>query len=99
MARSLYLVLMILLISTGAHAADPATTVTVYKSASCGCCGGWVDYLRDNGFQVDTHDTEDLSAIKQKLGLLKIVMPSRIGIRDNDTSRFAAQLRCVREIV
>ena len=27
-----------------------AQTVTVYKDASCGCCGAWVDHLKANGF-------------------------------------------------
>ena len=29
---------------------------------SCGCCKGWVQHLRDNGFQVETMDMPDLSA-------------------------------------
>jgi hypothetical protein len=34
------------------QAAPPAPTVTVYKSASCGCCGKWVAHLRAAGFTV-----------------------------------------------
>ncbi len=43
--------------------------ITVYKSPTCGCCVGWVDYLRDNGFDVKTHDIPDLHDIKQEYGI------------------------------
>jgi len=43
--------------------------ITVWKSATCGCCQKWVDYLSDNGFDVVTHDVEDVVPIKQELGL------------------------------
>lgn len=40
--------------------------VTVYKTASCGCCNGWVDHMRRNGFDVTTRDLEwsELSAVR-----------------------------------
>jgi len=69
MNRLLRLIPLMLLLATGAHAAEPAKTITVYKSPTCGCCGGWVDYLRDNGFSVETHNTEALRDIKAKFGL------------------------------
>ncbi len=43
--------------------------VTVYKTSTCGCCGKWVDHLRDNGFAVDVHDLESVSPVKQHHGL------------------------------
>ena len=30
--------------------------ITVYKSPTCGCCKGWVDHVREAGFEVVTHD-------------------------------------------
>ena len=27
--------------------------IAVYKSPTCGCCAGWADYLRRNGFAAD----------------------------------------------
>ena len=59
----------LLLVVAGAHAAEPANSITVYKTPTCGCCGGWVDYLRDKGFLVESHDMQTLSDIKAKLGL------------------------------
>ncbi|MDH3315380.1 MAG: DUF411 domain-containing protein [Gammaproteobacteria bacterium] len=46
-------------------AADPAA-VTVYKTASCGCCQGWVEHMRNNGFDVTTRDLEwsELSSVR-----------------------------------
>tara|TARA_B110000196_G_C21078648_1_gene631310 strand:+ start:691 stop:1083 length:393 start_codon:yes stop_codon:yes gene_type:complete len=44
-------------------------TITVWKSASCGCCQRWVDYLQDDGFEVTAHNVDDVVSIKQKLGM------------------------------
>lgn len=44
---------------------DTATLV-VYKEATCPCCNAWVDYMRNNGFRVVTHNVTDLDAVKQK---------------------------------
>ncbi|MFZ0256541.1 MAG: DUF411 domain-containing protein [Gammaproteobacteria bacterium] len=46
-----------------------ATEITVYKSPSCGCCGNWIDHLRDNGFSVATRNVKDLSPIRSKHGV------------------------------
>lgn len=43
--------------------------ITVYKTPTCGCCSGWVDYLKQQGFKVTTHDLPDLSDIKRQHGL------------------------------
>ena len=68
MNRLIFSIWLLLLVA-GAHAAEPANTITVYKTPTCGCCGGWVDYLRDNGFHVESHDMKTLTDIKAKLGL------------------------------
>jgi hypothetical protein len=51
---------LIILFSGGSYAGGTASNVTVYKSPTCGCCAGWVDYLRDNGFKVVTHNVDSL---------------------------------------
>ena len=43
--------------------ASAATTVTVYKSPSCGCCAKWVDHLRAAGYTVVVHDTDNLDQV------------------------------------
>lgn len=34
-------------------------TITVYRSASCGCCGQYISYLKKNGFTVTVQFQED----------------------------------------
>lgn len=50
-------------------AMTPPTTITVYKSATCGCCAQWVEHLRANGFAPVVHDDEGMDAIKDDLGV------------------------------
>ncbi len=52
-----------------APAAQQANKVVVYKSPTCACCGKWIDYMRANGFTVEVHDQEDLTAIKRGSGV------------------------------
>lgn len=46
-----------------------AETVTVYKTPTCGCCSAWVDYLRDEGFEVEAHNLTDLTDVRAQHGL------------------------------
>ncbi|KEF40664.1 MAG: CopG family transcriptional regulator [Cyanobium sp. CACIAM 14] len=56
--------------SLAARASTPAQIpVTSYRSASCGCCKGWVQHMRANGFAVRDVVVADLPAIKQRLGV------------------------------
>lgn len=43
--------------------------VTVWKSPTCGCCGGWVDHLEEEGFEVEVVDSYDLQAVKAEHGV------------------------------
>ncbi len=53
--------------SSFAHAADKA--ITVYQDPNCGCCSGWVQHMRDAGFDVKAVKTADMATVKQKLGV------------------------------
>jgi hypothetical protein len=68
-----YALLLISLLGASAAMAQ-ATVVDVFKSPYCGCCGKWVEHLRQSGFEVKAHDVEDVPAVRQKLG-----MPDRLG--------------------
>lgn len=68
-----YALLLISFLGSSAAMAQ-AAAVEVFKSPYCGCCGKWVEHLRQNGFEVKTHDVEDVPAARQKLG-----MPDRLG--------------------
>lgn len=50
-------------------AAEQLPQVAVHKSASCGCCGLWVDHMRAAGFAVEVRNTDDLNPIKERLGV------------------------------
>lgn len=43
--------------------------IVVYKTATCGCCGSWVEYMKQHGFTVRTEDVTDLTAIKVENGV------------------------------
>jgi hypothetical protein len=46
-----------------------AAEVTVYKSATCGCCNAWIRHLEANGFAVRAHNVSDLDAYKRRHGV------------------------------
>jgi hypothetical protein len=52
-----------------APAAPAGPTVTVYKSPTCGCCGKWIAHLQAAGFTVVAHDTDDVSGMRNSLGV------------------------------
>jgi hypothetical protein len=43
--------------------------VTLYKNPECSCCEGYVAYLKDNGFAVESKPTNDLAEISRKAGV------------------------------
>lgn len=64
--RHSLLAIIMAAVSTSALAAIPAT---VYKSPSCGCCEAYVSYLKQNGFSVTAINRDDMTSIKQQLGV------------------------------
>ncbi|WP_189385625.1 DUF411 domain-containing protein [Advenella faeciporci] len=44
-------------------------TITVYQDPNCGCCSGWVEHMRDAGFEVKAFKSGELASVKQKLGV------------------------------
>ena len=64
---SIVLVMVFAFVMNPAFSVEPI--ITVWKSASCGCCQRWVDYLQDDGFEVTAHNVDDVVSIKQKLGM------------------------------
>ena len=45
--------------------------VTVYKSPTCGCCGGWIEHMRNAGFEVREVNISSsaLLQVKDKYGV------------------------------
>lgn len=54
-------------LTMNAYAALPV--VEVYKSASCGCCTGWVEHLQANGFTVKAQNVPNPSDYREKFGI------------------------------
>lgn len=48
---------------------DSTHAITVYRSASCGCCKGWVSHLRDHHFIVEEVVTDNLVPHKERFGV------------------------------
>ncbi|MGE6940186.1 DUF411 domain-containing protein [Brevundimonas sp. NPDC028983] len=46
-----------------------ASDMTVYKSDSCGCCGGWVEHMSKAGYAIRVVPTDDLAPVKVRLGV------------------------------
>jgi hypothetical protein len=76
------LLLMFLpLLSLLATAATPSTGQTsragkpapvpmqVYKTPTCGCCGKWVEHVKQAGFAPEVHEMPDVTPVKTKAGL------------------------------
>jgi hypothetical protein len=43
--------------------------VLLYKNPQCGCCEGYADYLRENGFDVTVKATHDLAEMSREAGI------------------------------
>lgn len=43
--------------------------ITVYRSASCGCCKGWISHLKDHNFSVKDVVVNDVNPHKTRLGV------------------------------
>jgi hypothetical protein len=43
--------------------------IVVYKSPACGCCAGWAEYLRRDGFRVTVVERYDLSQIRDRYAI------------------------------
>jgi hypothetical protein len=43
--------------------------MTVHKDPNCGCCGAWVEHLRQAGFTVTVSETAAMNKVKGRLGV------------------------------
>lgn len=71
---------------SGAYAAgpapNPAQDMAVYRSPSCGCCGKWIAYMKQQGFNIKEIQTEDMDSIKRKLGVPKALESCHTAVVD-----------------
>lgn len=69
MKPQIRLVAFLSLFAPGAWAAAPMPTVQVYKSPTCGCCGKWIGHMKASGLDVVTHETNNVTEHKTRLGV------------------------------
>ena len=48
-----------------------AAQLTVHKSPYCGCCAKWIEHVEKHGFTVKVIETEQMGAVKKRLGVPK----------------------------
>ena len=63
--------------------AEPAVDrgqVTLYKNPECGCCEGYADYLRQQGFKVTAMPTHDLTVMGENYGIPDSLQPCHISL-------------------
>jgi len=53
----------------GPAEAEEQRAATLYKNPQCGCCEGYADYLRENGFDVAVKPTHDLTLLHRQYGV------------------------------
>lgn len=46
-----------------------ATRVDVYKGPECDCCGDWMVYMRNNGFEVVAHQLPSVAPFRAQHGI------------------------------
>lgn len=51
------------------HATESLPQMTVSRDPSCGCCGAWVDHVRQAGFPVEVVESSELNGVKVRLGV------------------------------
>jgi hypothetical protein len=67
-------------ISPSTRAADDGRKVALYKDPQCGCCEGYADYLRSNGFHVSIVLTHDLPLLDEKYGIAADLSPCHVSM-------------------
>lgn len=67
-ARQLLVAAMAMMSLIGSMPAQAAgETVEVFKSPSCGCCGKWVEHMRQAGFKMKVTEVKDVIAQRERL--------------------------------
>lgn len=54
--------------------------MTVYKTATCGCCTAWVEHLQKNGFTVSAQNVPDLTPTKRRFGVPRALESCHTGL-------------------
>jgi hypothetical protein len=69
MRNLLALMILVVALGSGPANAEEPRAATLYKNPQCGCCEGYADYLRQNGFEVTVKPTHDLPLLHRQHGV------------------------------
>jgi hypothetical protein len=69
-------------VMAAAQADSDLPAIVVYKTEGCGCCNGWVEHLREAGFEVDARNVTDLMSIKRDAGVPVDLASCHTGVID-----------------
>ncbi len=75
-----------LVVLLAAFRSDPvpstAPVLHVVKTATCGCCQAWVDYMKAQGFTVTVENRESLTSFKRQHGVTAELESCHTGVID-----------------
>ncbi|MGM0450190.1 MAG: DUF411 domain-containing protein [Pseudomonadota bacterium] len=43
--------------------------LTVFASPTCGCCGDWIEHMREEGFETEKREVSNINRVKKEAGL------------------------------
>ena len=66
----------------GTALAQTAPQVEMFKSPYCGCCGKWIEHMKQNNFNVKDNIVDDMESIKAKYGVPKELASCHTAIVD-----------------
>jgi len=65
-----------------AESLDKPIDIVVHRSPTCTCCGKWLEYLKENNFNVEDVVTGDVQPIKDKYGVTREMASCHTAIVD-----------------
>lgn len=65
-----------------APSSTKSTSLTVFRSQSCNCCGRWIEHMEAAGFQVEDNLTDNIDAIKARYGVPEDLASCHTAIAD-----------------
>jgi hypothetical protein len=82
--RALATLLMFGIVAAACNEAEASgagnTEVTAYLTPTCGCCLGWVEHMRANGFTVNVVYQDDLSDVRREHGVPVELTSCHLGV-------------------
>lgn len=67
--RSASLALVAFAVGVARRNAEAAPRIAVNKDPNCGCCSGWVEHMRNAGFDPLVNEVNDLASLKSRLSI------------------------------